>query len=616
MPEKIKIQTKIGILNTIAKSIYTTAHLKFREAVANSMDNNAQNFILFFNPETQALSLFDDGDGISREKMNKIFNSLGYGKQKKDKFSNSYFGLGLMSIIQLGKKAKIYSKAKGKDELWLLEINSGEIFKEENEDKPIEIMNEYLVPKKVNFNNRDINSPLDKDYIINNLGAFPTNFCEIVIEDVSRDVFEFIVDNEAETELRKLLPLEADPNAIFLNSIKDPFAKEWIINLINYNKTYCPTINFLFGIEKEKEIKKLTKYFPNFKQDLYFESSNIICKEEKEDEDNKFAYYILTSTEDLEEKQKEDAETGFWVRNRNFLVKSADFFQEPGSRKKIIHEPLTNWLFGEIFHENMTGFLEASRREYAWNSEEFKKFKNKITEHSKDLNKKLRKVWTASNKILKSVVEPFKIVDKSEGPFNRVIETLSQLELKINLNEIENVFEYISKIRNESLENEDYRVDKLIETETDNILMYEDEDTTVEISKDIRKDDFIKLFDPETKRINLKISSKLFSPRKVMLLDESYDLFFVHSDDEDKGISIDRNRKKIFVNIFNHDIRQYSVSFIDVYIAVEVADMLAEDKEEMKHYLLNLLGKQSKIDTSDYFIPLADDLQRIKANLW
>ena len=225
MPEEIKIQMKIGILNTIAKSIYTTADLKFREAVANSMDNNAQNFILFFNLETQALSLFDDGDGMSREKMNQIFDSLGYGKQKKEKFSNSYFGLGLMSVIQLGKRAKIYSKAKGKDELWLLEIDSGEIFKEENEDKSIDIINKYLVPKEVKFNIRDVNSPLDKDYIINNLGVFPKNFCEIVIEDVSVDVKEFMVDNEAETEFRKFLPLEANPNDIFLSSIKDPNAK-------------------------------------------------------------------------------------------------------------------------------------------------------------------------------------------------------------------------------------------------------------------------------------------------------------------------------------------------------------------------------------------------------
>lgn len=219
------------------------------------------------------------------------------------------------------------------------------------------------------------------------------------------------------------------------------------------------------------------------------------------------------------------------------------------------------------------------------------------------------------NSIIKSVIEPFRIVDKTIGPFHRLKDTLSQLELKINLEDIDNILEYISKIRNKPLENEDYRVDKLLKTETSDILMYEDDDSIVKISRDISKDDFIKIFDPKTKRIILKISPKLFSPRRVTLLGETYELFFVHANEEDKGISIDSNRKKIFVNIFNHDIRQYSVSFIDIYIAVEIADKLSVNKEEMKHYLLNLLGKQSKIDASDYFIPLSDNLQRKKASL-
>ena len=36
-----------------------------------------------------------------------------------------------------------------------------------------------------------------------------------------------------------------------------------------------------------------------------------------------YAYYFLFATEDLEDKKKEYAETGFWVRNRNFIVKAA-----------------------------------------------------------------------------------------------------------------------------------------------------------------------------------------------------------------------------------------------------------------------------------------------------
>lgn len=107
--KKLEIGMKIGILHTIAKSIYSGAYGKIREAVANSIDNAATCFILFVNRPTQTISLFDNGSGIDRERFKEIFKSLGYGLLR-DGQHLSYFGLGLMSIIQLGKKATLYTR--------------------------------------------------------------------------------------------------------------------------------------------------------------------------------------------------------------------------------------------------------------------------------------------------------------------------------------------------------------------------------------------------------------------------------------------------------------------------------------------------------------------------
>ena len=125
--------------------------------------------------------------------------------------------------------------------------------------------------------------------------------------------------------------------------------------------------------------------------------------------------------------------------------------------------------------------------------------------------------------------------------------------------------------------------------------------------------DFIKQREEETNRIIVKISPQLFSPKKVTFLGKTFEVIFVACKENDPGVSIDSEKGKIYVNPFNQNVLKYSVSFIDVYIALELADIYSETKIEMKSYLIDLLGAKltkSDIIPKKYLYSLKDELQR------
>ena len=126
--ERLPVEMKLGILHTIADSTYDTTEGKIREAVANSKDNGASLFIIYSDPNSATLTLFDDGQGISRKKFEEIFTHLGYGLDRNQENSLSFFGLGLMSVIRLGVKATIITRTSHTSEILAVELKTGDIF--------------------------------------------------------------------------------------------------------------------------------------------------------------------------------------------------------------------------------------------------------------------------------------------------------------------------------------------------------------------------------------------------------------------------------------------------------------------------------------------------------
>lgn len=284
--------------------------------------------------------------------------------------------------------------------------------------------------------------------------------------------------------------------------------------------------------------------------------------------------------------------------------------------KKQIQEPLKNWLYAEIFHRNANKILMISRNEYLWDSDEFKNFLEEIKQISKKINKELREIYTNKKKIIDSVIDPFvNLRNTSKGALFKIKERLFEMKIKFEAEDASNIFEKLKQMRNKSIESEDKRIDKIIEKSKNSIILANNEKFEVIIDPNFNKNEnYTTKWDKQLNRLTVTIPPRLFEPMKQEVLGKTFDIYLVAATENDPGISFDVDGGKIFINPFNRDIIEYSVSFLDIYIAVDLADAFSSNKEEMKQYLLHLLGMKPK-DTKVYLKPMADELKRINVGI-
>lgn len=606
--EKLSVDVKVGILHTIADAIYATPAGKIREAVANARDNNATWIIVLIDQTRKSICLFDNGPGITRERFQDIFESIGYGMLKSDPEKKlSYFGLGLMSIFQLGNKVKIFTRPEGEKEIHLLEVDTQAIFNKKNEASSISSLRESIhLEDSDELTRKTATPPLVNDTITKY--SFDS-FTEIVIEDIKSEDLKTICQDEFKAELGKILPLRIQEDEPFLKRLIGK--KIGKIKEIIENKEFCSTIDVFFGIQEEGFIEQLWKYFPSFRSDLTFPDDNIYVGIEQE-----FAYYIIHSVAvDLHRSQDVEKENGFWIRNQNFLVKSADFLERPGPGRKIktIDQPLKAWIFGEVFHKDMNTFLTVSRNDYLFEKEEFKNFRDKVIDLVNPLNQELRNIWEKRKKIVEGLVEPFSKLTESGGGIEKIEDRLRKNVRKdFDEQEIRKlIFDRLRQSSNEQIENEDFCIDSILSQNEDPITLGEDENAAVKIDPALKgKIQNCQItWDAQKKKVITSISPDLFESKEVVFLGETFRVVFVVQKAEDPGVSINVDKKKIFINPFNEEMINYSVSIFDVYVALQIAKALSNNMDELVKSALALLGASSDV-TERYITPLGDDLRR------
>lgn len=612
-PQELSVDVKVGILHTIADAIYATPTGKIREAVANARDNNATWIVILIDQTRKSICLFDNGPGITRERFQEIFQSIGYGTLKKEQEKKlSYFGLGLMSIFQLGSKVKIFTRTSSERKIHVLEVDTKSIFDKKNESESISSLKKSVQLKESDeLTRKAFTSPLVNEVITNRLSFNNSlnNFTEIVIENVGVDDINTICQVEFVEELRKVLPLRVEEGEPFLKRITGKKVKE--IRAILDNKDYCKTIDVFWGIQENGEVEQLWKYFPSFKSDLTFPDDNVRVGKELD-----FAYYVIHSVaQDLHRSPDIERESGFWIRNQNFLVKSADFLERPGPGRKIktIDQPLKTWVFGEVFHKDMNAFITVSRIDYLYEKDEFSDFREKFSSVVSPLNQELREIWEKRRTIIEGLIEPFTKLTEPEGAIRRtesrlrdiVGKTLKQDEFR------QQMFTRLRQTRYKKIENKNFRIDLILSQSNDKITLGEDENAIVKIDPALRGKvgDCLITWDAGKKKVIALISPDLFESKDVVFLDETFSVVFVVSKGADAGISIDVDNKLIYVNPFNDDMVRYSVSIFDVYVALRIADALSATKDELVKNTLALLGASSSV-TARYVTPLGDDLRR------
>jgi len=603
---------KAGILNTIAKSIYSDIRIKTREAVSNSMDNLASLFIITVDENTSTISFYDNGGGISPGRFKEIFMSIGYG-QTRDKDTNSYFGLGLMSVLQLGNNAAIYSKCSNNKDINHYEIKTQKIFDPQVENDSVDSIKNFI-SVDVLESPREGLSILKDDIILKcTQGFLPDSFTEIILRDV-HEINTFIREDFVK-QLRKILPLKPnfgddtidfpDPPDPFFAHINDKTKLEDLKGKIFNNPDYCKTIDIYYGkTDSEEDYRKLTKYYPEFLSDVVFTEADIKIHIS---EDKSFALYFLISPQDINEPEPQSNdeeerlnETGFWVRNRNFLVKSADFFQKPGSRKKIVDEPLKTWIFGEVFHKDMTKMLVVTRDEYLWEDPGFRSFYDELKNFINPINKEYRDLWKRGKKVVEALVEPFSDVRKKKV-FERFHEVLIESGILEDESKEEEFLDEISQeFTNPGIEDESAIIGKLLKKNKTDLILADDveSDIIVVISGKELSKEYIRERDPKTQKLILKISPKVFSSFHTNFMGKGFQVHYVLKSNEKADFSINTGKEVIYINLASQDLARFRLTFLEFIMIVKVAYMVSKDKDEMLRTTLDLIGTRKFIEKS------------------
>jgi hypothetical protein len=616
MPKKHPdVKVKIKILTTVARSIYAQTLTKIREAVTNSIDNHASRFLFSLEKrkdiDAYVLSLFDNGHGITKSRFEEILQSIGYGLHMDEPHPEKYysfFGLGLMSIFQLGKKITIITKSKDGGQFNKLTVDSAKIFSKEMEKESIEALNKCFVLDDSSEKERSDISPVTDQTLKKELGSKAKYFTEIIIEELHEEDLKTITSEENAffEDLSKILPLapnEADHFLAGLN-VKD---KQIILNILK-DRDYCPVISFKYSMDNAKYLP-LYKYFPAFRKPPTKNKYQL-----HSDTMPEFSYYLISCGRDLGVIGKNQRETGLWFRNKNVLVKAADYLPHPGL-EPLADQPIQDWMFGEFFHKDMNEFLQVSRDEFDRSKEKYKEFRRQVREIVKKYSDHLRAAYEIGKKVKEAIKDPLDDIRKNsdKSPFRKMEESIKKiLEVDEILEDKEpEVIDILSKIHNSDLE----KCPEVIEA------------LRAPLTIENREKGYILIIDPKAEEETIKyledkattevvIPSTTFQSESIPLFGRDYKVRYRNGKDIDAGISFNFQTREISVNPFYPNLMKYSLSFLDVFIALEYAYYSAgctdqpaalECMDNMKKAALEFLGSKH-VDRSEYMRSLKERL--------
>jgi len=176
------------------------------------------------------------------------------------------------------------------------------------------------------------------------------------------------------------------------------------------------------------------------------------------------------------------------------------------------------------------------------------------------------------------------------------------------------MFARLSQQRKKEIESEDARVDIILSRTQEPVLLGEEKKVLVQIDPELRDNvqDCQVSWDEKQERVVVSVSPNLFDQRQVLFLGETFTLVYVAKEEGDPGVSVNVEDKRIYVNPFSKELSQYSVSILDILIALEVAYAMSQSMDELKKNFLSLIGARPT-GVYKYVAPLGDDLRRTLA---
>lgn len=588
MEQEIKPKVTMGVLHTIANSIYSSPRLKIKEAVTNSMDNNAKKFVFYYDNILHRIVFFDDGDGIDFNDINNIFSTIGYSDFRADKNKHSYFGLGLISVLAFGEQVHILSQKQNKQ--FYCTIDSKSIFDRENMHKDIVILKDYI-----EFHDTEAELSLlniiEKDKFLNDTTS---NFTMMIIEDVYKNYWDYLNEDKMIMDLRCYLPLKTHSDEPFLSQIVDCDKKKKIKEILGIGcaSKWSPSIDFFLKRDEKEDYKQLYKFYPKM-DNLFFDESSITVKE-----GNDWAIYILHQYNELFDENNEPGMdfTGLWLRNRNVLVQKNYYFEY--GKHKYLHKPLKKWIYGEVFHNDMEKFLVVTRDELLFENEDCINFIEEVGKNLKDLNEPLRRVYTHSKQVEKSIVKP--LLDFSLKDVENKLKVMGYITKDNIFRILENISNNNSELKQE---NDKYIENILSRSDTDILLYTSDKDrVNIVLTKNITKDKDSKLIKGINGKdiVEIRVNSNLFLKKEpIEFFGDKYQVKFTIND-ANKTFYIDQVDKCIFLNMANDVLVNYNLTVVDILFAFEISYYYFEEENNIKGFkecFYNFLSNPDKLYT-------------------
>lgn len=633
----LEINTRGGILRTISDAIYSSLTDKIREIAANSFDAQSDLIVMTIDTDKRLLSFLDNGQGMTTTTIQDIFNSLGYGLKKEDPTKMSHFGLGLISILQLAEeKAYFYSKAINNNPI-LVEVTTKELFSKENEEMELSKFGKFikLIKDKDELRNILIKySKLNKVRERLNKKEYKfDSFTELILPGVSDNDLETVLKKDFEENIGIILPLSIDPEDKFFYKIRNVTLRNKIIEFFD-DENLCPKMDFYIFNEKElknaKEnstndkterkvglFKQIFKYFYNFSNLNSIDTENLFIIEKKN-----YRAYAITKVNDLYKEDEEKKSYGFTLRNRNFLVKTDEFFDYPFLKElkvKTIQSALRTWVFGEIYHRDFNYMIKVSRKEIKEEDKDLQDFVKDFLTYFSNLNDILRNAYNNRKKIRDDVLEPIDRIINGDI-FTKVEETVrifSGEESRFKENS-EKIIKSLKSAKKEKwMVEEKYHLDNILSKSKE--IEFETEEMKIVVSDKPLMEKTTEFIVPITGgKPTFKISSEYFKSKNIDFLGKSFDLKFIYLGDDapSAGVinyNITDKRNEILINIFNENVKLYKIDIIEMYLLIDVAYNFASSKDDMRDYLVKYLEKTS--DTSYELINNFSKMLSLKAKI-
>lgn len=254
----------------------------------------------------------------------------------------------------------------------------------------------------------------------------------------------------------------------------------------------------------------------------------------------------------------------------------------------------------------MNGFLTVSRDEYIWDSEEFKDFQDEVFKLFQNLNRDLRKVWQTASKIEKTVVNPFREIS---SPFHKAETILKDMSLWNSPADSEKVLNALA-LKTKGLESAE-TITKALEHLDEPLVLSSTKDAIVIIDADLKNsvNPYTKSWNKDASCVEISVSPDIFDSSVINFLGRDFTVEYVVGKEGNTGVSFDIKNSRIRINPFNTELRNYSISFVEFYVAIEVAYSQSLTPGEMRDFLIKFVGR-SFVNPSEYIGPFEDDLRR------